>query len=123
MYELQDMLKFVETEGGLNARLDFVKQKAQYFREKAKGLGFCIPNYPLSYALTPLYFENVNAYEVIQLLKNKYRIFVNPCGGDLSKYLLRVAHIGNTTIADIDDLFNKLVLCIKEIKGKCYDRK
>ncbi len=123
MYELQDMLKLIEQEGGLKTRLAFVKQKAQYFRKKAKELGFYIPGYPLSNALTPLYFEDVDAYEVIQLLKNKYRIFVNPCGGDLSKNLLRVTHIGNTTIADIDDLFDKLVLCVKEVKEKDCDRK
>ena len=35
---------------------------------------------------------------VIQMLKNKYRIFVNPCGGDLANNILRVTHIGNTTI-------------------------
>lgn len=119
------MLELIEKEGGLNARLDFVKEKAEYFRKRAKELGLIIPNYPLSYALTPLYFEDVNAYEVIQLLKNKYRIFVNPCGGDLSNNLLRVTHIGNTTISDIDELLEKLLLCIEEVKNKelIYDRK
>lgn len=125
MYELKDMLELIENDGGLNARLNFVKEKALYFRKRATELGLTIPNYPLSYALTPLYFEDVNAYEVIQLLKNKYRIFVNPCGGDLANNLLRVTHIGNTTIEDIDNLLEKLMSCIKELKEKelIYDRK
>ena len=118
MYELQDMLALIEKEGGLKARLNSVKEKAMYFRKKALELGLIIPDYPLSYALTPLYFEDVDAYEVFQVLKNKYRIFVNPCGGDLAKNLLRVAHIGNTTIADIDDLLKKIMLCIDEVKNK-----
>lgn len=81
-------------------------------------LGLTIPNYPLSYALTPLYFEDVDAYEVIQVLKDKFQIFVNPCGGDLASHLLRVSHIGNTTIEDIDDLLEKLMLSIKEVKSR-----
>lgn len=125
MYELQDMLQYIENEGGLNVCLNYIKEKAEYFRKKVKELGLTIPDYPLSYALTPLYFEDVDAYEVIQLLKNKYRIFVNPCGGDLAKNLIRVTHIGNTTIKDIDDLLEKLMLCINEVKNKelLYDRK
>lgn len=125
MYELQDMLELIEKEGGLNARLSNVKEKAEYFRKKVKELGLTIPDYPLSYALTPLYFEGVDAYEVIQVLKNKFRIFVNPCGGDLAQSLCRVTHIGNTTLEDIDDLLEKLMLSIKEVKNKelVYDRK
>lgn len=124
MYELQDMLNVIDKEGGLNARLSSVKEKAEYFRRKVRELGLTIPNYPLSYALTPLYFDDVDAYEVIQVLKNKYQIFVNPCGGDLSKNLLRVSHIGNTTIEDIDDLLEKLKLSIDEVKNRelVYDR-
>ena len=118
MYELQDMLNVIDQEGGLNSRLAFVKEKAEYFRKKVRELGLTIPNYPLSYALTPLYFEDVDAYEVIQVLKDKFQIFVNPCGGDLASHLLRVSHIGNTTIEDIDDLLEKLMLSIKEVKSR-----
>ena len=124
MYELQDMLNVIDKEGGLNARLSLVKEKAEYFRKNVRELGLTIPNYPLSYALTPLYFDDVDAYEVIQVLKDKYQIFVNPCGGDLAKNLLRVSHIGNTTIEDIDDLLEKLMLSIQEVKSRelVYDR-
>ena len=125
MYELQDMLNVIDKEGGLGTRLSCIKQKAEYFRKKARALGLTIPSYPLSNALTPLYFEDVNAYEVIQTLKDKYQIYVNPCGGDLSKKLLRVAHIGNTTLEDIDDLLEKLMLSIQDFKNKEFmnDRK
>ena len=104
MYELQDMLELIEKTGGKKAWLDIIKQKAMYFRKKALELGFKIPNYPLSDMLTPLIFEEVSAWEVIQVLKNKYRIFVNPCGGDMAHKLMRISHIGNTTKEDIDEL-------------------
>lgn len=117
MYELQDMIEFIERNGGVNARLNSVKERCEYFRKKARNLGLIIPPYPLSNALTPLYFEDVNAYEVIQLLKDKFRIFVNPCGGDLEQKLLRVTHIGNTNLKDIDDMLEKLMISIKEVKN------
>ena len=116
MYELQDMLNLIEKEGGIEKRLSFVKEKAEYFREKANKFGLKIPNYPLSNALTPLYFDNLDAYEIIQVLKDKYHLYVNPCSGDLANNLLRVTHIGNTTIEDIDYLFEKLMLSIEEVR-------
>ena len=103
MYEIEDMLNIIDTEGGKEARLKTIEEKCRYFREKIKSIGLKIPTYPLSNMLTPILFEDVNAYDVIQVLKDKYRIYVNPCGGELATKLLRVSHIGNTTIADIDD--------------------
>ena len=116
MYELQDMLKLIEQEGGLEGWLDRVKEKALYFRQKAKVLGFCMPNYPFSNILTPLYFADATALKIFHILKDKYRIFVNPVGGALAHYLLRVTHLGNTTCADIDDFFEKLRSAVDEVK-------
>lgn len=125
MYELQDMLNQIKKEGGIEERLKTVKEKCLYFRKKIKQIGLKIPDYPLSNMLTPVIFEDVNAYEIIQILKDKYRLFVNPCGGELAEKLLRVSHIGNTSINDIDDLLEKLILSVKEVKNKelIYDRK
>ena len=58
------------------------------------------------------------AYEIIQILKNKYQIYVNPCGGELATKLLRVSHIGNTSLDDIDNLLEKMQLAIKEVEYK-----
>ncbi|MBO6036499.1 MAG: alanine--glyoxylate aminotransferase family protein [Acetobacter sp.] len=116
MYELQDMLKWIEQEGGLEGWLDRVQEKALYFRQKAKQLGFCMPNYPFSNVLTPLYFADATALKIVCVLKDKYRIFVNPCGGYLAQFLLRVTHIGNTTLADIDDFFEKLLSAVDDVK-------
>ncbi|MBO5948526.1 alanine--glyoxylate aminotransferase family protein [bacterium] len=123
MYELQDMLELIEKEGGIKARLNYIEEKCKYFRKKATEIGLKIPDYPLSNMLTPIIIEDVSAYDVIQVLKDKYKIFVNPCGGNLADVLLRVSHIGNTTIADIDDLIEKMQLAIAEVKGAKYVRK
>lgn len=118
MYEIQDMLNIIENEGGLYSRLANIKRKAEYFREKAKKIGLKIPEYPISNMLTPVIFDNINAYEIIQILKNKYQIYVNPCGGELATKLLRVSHIGNTSLDDIDNLLEKMQLAIKEVEYK-----
>ena len=77
-----------------------------------------MPDYPISNALTPIICENVSAYDIFTILKDKHNIYVNPCGGDLANVLLRVSHIGNTSIDDIDMLFEKLLLSINELKNK-----
>ncbi len=125
IYELQDMLNLIEQSGGKDAWLKNVQSKCEYFRKRATELGFKIPNYPKSNTLTPLYFEDIDAGEIVKELRDKYDLFVNPCGGTLANKLLRVAHIGNTTIADIDELLEKMVLTIENLKNKelVYDRK
>lgn len=116
MYEIQDMLNFIENSGGVNLWLNNIQNKAKYFREKIKKIGLEPVSYPLSNMLTPIEFKNINAYDVTQILKDKYNIFVNPCGGELEKKILRVSHIGNTCIEDIDNLLDKLMSIIDDIK-------
>lgn len=118
MYELADMLKLIEKEGGVRARLNTIKEKCDYFRDKISKIGLKIPDYPKSNMLTPVMFEDISASDVIQVLREKYRLFVNPCGGALADKLLRVSHIGNTTKADFDDLAEKMVLAIEEVRSK-----
>ena len=118
MYELNDMINLIEQSGGKDAWIKKVEDKCNYFRKKVVELGVKIPSYPKSNTLTPIYFEDVNAGEVVKLLREKYQLCVNPCGGALGDKLLRVAHIGNTTIEDIDNLVEKLQLAIQELKEK-----
>lgn len=117
MYELKDMLELIEKEGGIQARLNSVQQRASYFRKRATELGFILPPYPLSNLLTPLYFEDLDAEKIIRELAKRYQIYVNPCGGELAHKLFRVSHIGNTDLADIDDLLEKLTLVVKDMKN------
>ena len=118
MYELQEMLSLIEAKGGKKVWLGYIDSKAKYLRAQLNKLGFKIPNYPLSNLLTPIILDNVNAYEVIQVLKNKYGLYVNPCGGDLAEKLIRVSHIGNTTHKDLENLLEKLVLAVEEVKNR-----
>lgn len=117
MYELQDMIKLIEQEGGWEARIKSVGQKAAYFRQRAAEMGFVIPKYPLSNLLTPLYFDKIDAEKIILNLAARYGLYVNPCGGELAHKLLRVSHIGNTNLQDIDFLLEKIKLISEELKN------
>lgn len=125
MYELKDMLDLIEKSGGYGVWKDIVRDKCEYFRKRASDLGFTIPDYPKSNTLTPLYFEDVSASEIVRIMREKYEICINPCGGKMADRLLRVAHIGATTKADIDELLEKLVLTVNSLKNRelVYDRK
>ena len=116
MYELQDMLNMIDAAGGKDAWIKKVADRAHYFRKRALELGFSMPAFPQSNLLTSLYFQDVSAYDVFVYLKDNYQIYINPCGGELADRLFRVSHIGNTTLADIDDLFTKVQTAVKDIK-------
>ncbi|MBE6413538.1 MAG: alanine--glyoxylate aminotransferase family protein [Verrucomicrobiaceae bacterium] len=117
-YELQDMINLIQLEGGINNRLKFVKDKCEYFRKKIKEAGLSyVDSYSLSNMLTPMYFDDIDAYEIFKMLKNDFGIYVNPCGGRLASKILRIAHIGNTTFEDFDFLIEKISVCINRIKN------
>lgn len=118
MYELQAMLDLIDKMGGKHAWQDAIADKAIYFRKKAKSLGFSVKeSTPQSNMMTVLQFEDVSARDIFLKLSEKYNIFVNPCGGDLAAKLMRVSHAGNISKADIDDLLEKLILIVQEIKN------
>mgnify|MGYP004556200081 CR=1 FL=1 len=87
------------------------------FRRKIQDIGLKIPSYALSNAVTPVIFENGNALDVYQTLRNKYGYTVNPNGGEVGKYMFRVAHIGNCSIDDNDKLIDAISEIICEEKG------
>ena len=120
MYELKDILGLIENFGGKDAWIKGVNEKAEYFRAKAKKIGLNIPDYPKSNTLTPIYFEDISANEVVKELREKYELFVNPCGGKLADRLLRVAHIGNITIEDLDLLVEKIKTVADELRNKHF---
>ncbi len=118
IYELQDMLNLIEKSGGKEIWIKNVENKCKYFRKKAATMGFTIPDYPKSNTLTPIYFEDINAGDVVRELREKYDLFVNPCGGKMADKLIRVAHIGNLSISDFDNLLEKMDITVKELKEK-----
>lgn len=106
-FELNDMLKFI-LKRGVHARLQEVKMRCEYFRNKVMELPVSVPTFPLSNSITPVRFKEDIAMELFQYLKNEKGIIVNPVGGELGKYSIRVAHIGDLKNADYDMLINEM---------------
>lgn len=116
MYELDDMIKKIDDFGGIEPWIKRVESKAFYFRNKIQKLGVSIPSYQLSNMLTPVIFNDISAFDLFEFLKNRYQIYVNPCSGELSKKILRISHIGDTDMAEIDYLVDKIDEGIKYLK-------
>lgn len=126
MYELKAMLDYIDKQGGKEILLKFIEQKCLHFRQKLIENGLKFPtSYTLSNMLTPVICEDVKATDLVQYLREKYKLCVNPCGGELADKMFRVSHIGDTRIEDFDELIGKIILSIKEINCKelVYDRK
>lgn len=105
--ELHDRLRQIQNEKIMNT-LTATREKAMYFRKLVQKLPIKIPTYPLSNALTPLFFPNNEAQKVYHYLKDTYGIYVTPNGGTLSDILLRVGHLGNLQLQDYDELILRL---------------
>ncbi len=104
-FELNDMLKTI-TRQGVEKRIEEVKNRCVYFRNKIKELPVHLPPFPLSNAITPVRFESDIAMGLFTYLKDKRNIMVNPVGGELGKRSIRVAHIGDLNMEDYDSLIN-----------------
>lgn len=111
--EMNKALNMIE-EVGLEKFLSGIHEVAKDFRERVKELSVTIPEFPLSNAVTPIIFKDKIAKKVFNILKDTYGVYVNPTGGDREEYVLRVAHVGDTTIEDNKMLVDILGKAIKE---------
>lgn len=109
--ELHDMLQHIEATG-LDAVIGHTADLASDFRAKATAIGLGLPDYPLSNALTPIYFPRGNAMEAFELLIEEHETYLNPTGGALSDNVLRVGHIGNHSKEGNDKIVEALKLQI-----------
>lgn len=113
--ELNKSLHYID-KLGIERHLKNISDVAQDFRKRMNLFPVSIPEYPLSNALTPLYFNEDIAYKIFEILKNKYNIMVNPTGGHLENRLLRVAHIGQITKEDNEMLCRYIELAIDVVR-------
>lgn len=109
LFELNDMLKYIMAQG-IDARINEVKNRCFYFRNKISNLPIHLPPFPLSNAITPIRFEKNIAMEFFEYLKNEKNIIVNPVGGELGRNSIRVAHIGDLKLSDYDMLIEEMKL-------------
>lgn len=102
-YELHDMLLRI-VEQGVEEHIKEIENRANYFREKIQMLPVTIPDFPLSNAMTPVWFQEEIAEEMADFLRNEKGMIVNPTGGEVGKRSFRVSHMGNLKLCDYDRL-------------------
>lgn len=108
LIQINERLKEIEAQGGVESEIKRIATLAEDFRTKIKELPFEIMSESLSNAVTPLHSTTASAYDIFTTLKDEYEIWVCPNGGDLADTLFRVGHIGYLTEADNDALIHAL---------------
>lgn len=81
---------------------------ANEFRRLIVDLPVDIYSESLSNAVTPLATRNCSANDVFEILKDEYKIWVCPNGGQLKDKVFRVGHLGNLTSDDNQKLVGAL---------------
>lgn len=113
LLELNSMLHTID-EMGVEEKIRHTRENALHFRSLIKELPVSIPEFPLSNAVTPVIFNNANAYEIYTEMSNRFDIVLTPSGGNLREKILRVSHIGNLEKEDYDDLLSKLKIVLEQ---------
>ncbi len=109
LLQINARLKKIDEAGGVEAEIKRINGLAEYFREKIKAFPFETVSESPSNAVTSLRPTNgVSAYSIFTVLKDEYKIWVCPNGGELKEKILRVGHIGALTMRDYDELFKAL---------------
>ena len=107
--QINQRLKEIDMNGGVEKEIERIGGLASYFRNKIKeyDLPFEIVSSSLPNAVTPLTSINgKSAYDIFTILKDKYKIWVCPNGGELKDKVFRVGHIGNLNKNDYDRLLD-----------------
>ena len=108
LIQLNEKLKRIQKNGGIKEQNRIISERAKYFRNKIVGLPLkmftlledssnCVT------ALIPT-TSGINAHKVFEIIKDEYKIWICPNGGDMAEKVFRVGHIGSITNKQIDKL-------------------
>lgn len=106
--QINTRLKEIDAAGGVESENAKIAELAADFREKIKDLPFEIVSESMSNAVTPLHPTTASAYDIFLTLKDEYKIWICPNGGELKDKVFRVGHIGALTKKDNTALVNAL---------------
>ena len=109
LLQINERLKTIKNNGGIEYQINCVKTIAEDFRSRIKGLPLEIASTHFSNCVTAIHPLKNNANEIFLKLKDEYNIWICPNGGDLKDKIFRVGHIGNLTIDDNTTLINALI--------------
>jgi len=114
LLQIHARLGEIEANGGVASETKRIAALAADFRRKIDALPFEITSKRLSNAVTPLHPTTANAYDIFLRLKDQYRIWICPNGGDMKDWIFRVGHLGALTASDN----NALIAAFKDLQRK-----
>ena len=112
--QLDKRLQKIKKEGLINFRNRY-KQNTSYLREGMQKLGFNIFAQNPTNCVTAVYTNDIDAYQIVQLMREKYNIELAPSGGDLKHKLFRVGNYGAIQKNDIKYFLKSLNKVLKEL--------
>lgn len=114
--QLELRLQKIQEEGLDNVRKRY-ENNTKYLRDGVKnlGLGFFTEHSAncVTGIVTP---ENINASEVVRIMREKHHIEIAPSWPGLREKLFRVGNFGNINKPEIDRFLNALKLTLEELK-------
>jgi len=108
LLQIHSRLKTILSSGGIEVERKRIATIAKHFRNSIKDLPFDIISENCSNAVTAIHPRNVNASQIINILKEEYKIWVCPNGGEYANSVFRVGHIGHITEHDLQHLIDAL---------------
>lgn len=118
LYQLEERLNLMLGKG-LEAVLQSQSEKARYLRKGLEKLGLTIiGNHPSSGVTGILFAEDVNAFEVVQLMRNEYAIEITPSPGDDKARIARIGIFGDVSYDDIDRMLAALEKSVNSVRGE-----
>jgi aspartate aminotransferase-like enzyme len=117
---------------GLNKALDVLEAKgmenvfrdceelAKFTREKLQSLGLKIYSKSPSNALTAAYVpEGINGEKLVKVMRDEKGVTMAGGQGDLKGKIVRIAHMGAITKADLEEGFEVLKQTLQEMRNAC----
>lgn len=114
LLQINQRLKEIKSQGGVEAEIKRISTLANDFREKIKDLPLEVKCDCLGNSVTGVYCIDSNAEDIVNALKFDYNIWINPNGGEIGNKMFRVGHIGDLTLEDND----KLIEAFKDLEKR-----
>ena len=111
--QLDKRLQKIKKEGLENFRNRY-KKNTQYLREGLQKLGFDVLAENPTNCVTAVYTNSLDAYKIVQIMREKYNIEIAPSGGELKHKLFRIGNFGDIQIKDIKFFLKSLNKIMKE---------
>lgn len=114
--QLELRLKKIQEEGLENLRNRYI-ENTKYLREGVQKLGLTFFTTHQANCVTGVVTpENINAAEVVKIMREKHHIELAPSWPGLKERLFRVGNFGNINKPEIDRFLNALSLTLEELR-------